>query len=90
MTTGQNTGGTTRRSTHSGQSTYIHELDDWPKCRWDPEAVTGKLERASALVRGMLLATELTVRNLTYSAVASSRIEGENPDPVAIRESIVR
>ena len=79
--------------------TYIHELDDWPNFRWDHEAITQPLVRASrkqaavvgnVYARGLLAATESTVRNLTASAVASSRIEGEDPDPVGIRESIRR
>ena len=78
---------------------YIHELDDWPNFRWDPEAITDSLVRANrrqvevvgdVFALGALAANEATVRNLTDSAVASSRIEGENPDPTAIRDSIAR
>ena len=32
----------------------------------------------------LLAANEAAVRNLTESAVASSRIEGEHPDPLSI------
>ncbi len=39
---------------------------------------------------GTVAAAEVSVQNLTDSAVASSRIEGENPDPNIIRESIRR
>ena len=40
--------------------------------------------------RSLLAVHEAHVQNLINSAVASSQIEGENPDPDAIRESIVR
>ena len=79
--------------------TYIHELDDWPIFRWDPERITDPLVRASrrqaqiienVLAAGLPAAREATVRNLTASAVASSRIEGEYPDPASIGESIRR
>ena len=99
MATEQTTGETTYRSPGRIRPSYIHELDDWPNFRWDPEAITDSLVRANrrqvevvgnVFALGALAANEATVRNLTDSAVASSRIEGENPDPAAIRASIAR
>lgn len=78
---------------------YIHELEDWPNFRWDAEAITTSLLRATRRqteivtnisARSLLAVHEAHVQNLVNSAVASSQIEGENPDPDAIRESIVR
>ena len=77
---------------------YIHELDDWPRFRWDHEAIVQPLTRASHIqeaVAGSLsalgaAADEAIVRNLMNSAVASSRIEGECPDPNAVEASIRR
>ena len=99
MATEQTTGETTYRSPGRTRPSYIHELDDWPNFRWDPEAITSSLIRANrrqvevvgnVFTLGAPAANEATVRNLTDSAVASSRIEGENPDPAAIRDSIAR
>ena len=99
MTTEQTAGETMYRSHGRSRPSYIHELDDWPNFGWDPEAITDSLVRANrrqvevvgnVFVLGALAANEATVRNLTDSAVASSRIEGENPDPAAIRDSIAR
>ena len=99
MTAEKALGDRPRRNLRPGRPTYIHELDDWPNFRWDPEAITKPLVRASrrqtevmgnAFAQGGLVATETSVRNLTDSAVASSRIEGENPDPNSIGASIRR
>ena len=70
--------------------TYMHELDDWPDFRWDPEAIGDNLQRANALARQERALIELTVMNITDSAVASSQIEGEYPDPAAVRAAILR
>ena len=73
-----------------GRPTYIHELEDWPDFHWDEEAVKQPLERVSRRQHEIVsnasnleraAAAETTVRNLTDSAVASSRIEDEYPDP---------
>ena len=69
---------------------YIHELNDWPDFRWNEELIKQPLGLVSRLQKqivadaanmGTTKATETTVRNLTNSAVASSRIEEEYPDP---------
>ena len=81
------------------QPTYIHELDDWPDFRWSEEVIKRPRELVSQLQRqivadasnmGTAKATATTVRNLTNSAVASSRIEEEYPDPNAVRAAIRR
>ena len=78
---------------------YIHELDDWPHFRWSEEVIKRPLELVSQLQKqivadasnmGRTKATETTVRNLTNSAVASSRIEDEYPDPNAVKAAIRR
>ena len=78
---------------------YIHELDDWPEFRWSEEVIMQPLERVSRLQKqvvadasnmGRAKATRTTVRNLTNSAVASSRIEDEYPAPSAVRAAIRR
>ena len=79
--------------------TYIHELDDWPDFLWNEEVIERPLELVSRLQRqivadasnmGKAATTETTVRNLTNSAVASSRIEEEYPDPSAVKAAIRR
>ena len=79
--------------------TYIHELNDWPDFCWSEEVIKQSLERVSRRQRaivahasnmGRAKATETTVRNLTNSAVASSRIEEEYPDPNAVKAAIRR
>lgn len=79
--------------------TYIHELDDWPDFRWSEEVIEQPLGRVSQLLShiladaanmGRAAATQTTVRNLTKSAVASSRIEEEYPNPRAVRAAIRR
>ena len=99
MATENPPGGRSHRNPRPGRPTYIHELHDWPNFRWDSEAITQPLVRASrrqaevvgnVFAQGALAATEASVRNLTDSAVATSRIEGENPDPNSIGASIRR
>ena len=79
--------------------TYIHELNDWPHFRWNEEIIKQPLGLVSRLQQqivadasnmGRAKATETTVRNLTNSAVASSRIEEEYPDPNAVKAAIRR
>ena len=79
--------------------TYIHELDDWPAFLWNEETVADPLVQAktrlaelvgSANILGEKAASELTVHHLTDSAVASSNIENEFPDPNVVRRAITR
>ena len=77
--------------------TYIHELDDWPKFRWSDTKLTNTLIRATRkqgeivgnyFALAMLEDSQRTIDNLAKSAISSSRIEGEHPDPDSIRLSI--
>ena len=83
----------------SSRPTYIHELDDWPNFRWNEEVIEQPLGLVSRQQReivadasnmGPAKATATTIRNLTNSAVASSRIEEEYPDPNAVEAAIRR
>lgn len=78
---------------------YIHELDDWPDFRWSEEVIKRPLVLVSQLQKQIVAdasnmgrdgATRTTVKNLTNSAVASSRIEEEYPNRSAVRTAIRR
>ena len=84
---------------HRGRPTYMHELEEWPNFRWDEEPVTQPLEMAQARLlenvantasMDQVTAAEATVRHLTASAVATSHIENEYPDPRAVEAEIRR
>jgi Fic family protein len=77
----------------------IHELDDWPRFRWD----TGRLAAPLASVRhrqgrligrmealGFDLRQEAVLRTLTSDVVESSEIEGEKLEAEQVRSSIAR
>jgi Fic family protein len=79
--------------------TYIHDLPDWPKFRWDQEALAqqfaavrhrqGRLiGRMEAL--GFPLRREAMLETLTQDVVKSSEIEGEVLDPAQVRSSLAR
>jgi Fic family protein len=78
---------------------YIHELDDWPRFRWD----TNRLAELLASVRhrqgrligrmealGFDLRQEAVLRTLTSDVVKSSEIEGEKLEAEQVRSSIAR
>jgi Fic family protein len=78
---------------------YIHELPDWPRFRWDPEAIATPL----AAVRhhqgrligrmeglGFQLRAEAVLHSLTEEVLKSSEIEGERLDREQVRSSIAR
>src|SRR5262247_27891 len=80
-------------------ATYIHELPDWPKFRWDQ----GRLAERLASVRhrqgrligrmealGFPLRSEAVLQSLTQEIVKSSEIEGEILDQDQVRSSIAR
>ncbi|MGA8013651.1 MAG: Fic family protein [Candidatus Acidiferrales bacterium] len=78
---------------------YIHERRDWPKLRWNSEALAGVLadvrHRQGRLLGqmealGFGLRAEAVLRTLTEDVVKSSEIEGELLDPDAVRSSIAR
>ena len=77
--------------------TYIHELDDWPAFRWNEKTFTDPLVQAKNRLAELVGSTnilsekatsELTVQNLTNSAVASSNMENEFPDPNVVQRAI--
>ena len=99
MTTDNQPGESPVSRTGPSRPTYIHELDDWPASRWNEETVTDPLVQAkyrlaelvgSGNILGEKAASELTVHHLTHSAVASSNIENEFPDPNVVRRAITK
>ena len=78
---------------------YIHQQDDWPRFRWNPEVLaqilarvrhqqgrlTGRME-----MLGFRLREEAVLQTLTQDVVKSSEIEGEELDPGQVRSSIAR
>ncbi|MCB1488391.1 MAG: Fic family protein [Bauldia sp.] len=78
---------------------YIHELEAWPRFRWDQEGLSGKLaavrHRQGRLVGrmeglGFTLRNEAMLRTLTQEVVKSGEIEGELLDADQVRSSIAR
>jgi len=79
--------------------TYIHELPDWPKFRWDQNRLADRLaavrHRQGRLIGrmealGFPLRSEATLENLTQEVLKSSEIEGEILDREQVRSSIAR
>jgi Fic family protein len=79
--------------------TFLHEHPDWPDFRWNArriEAHLGALRHRLGLLLGRLqglalsLRAESTLITLTRDAVATSAIEGELLDPMAVRSSLAR
>lgn len=80
-------------------SLYIHQLPDWPRFRWDREALSAPLtairHRQGRLLGrmenlGFTLRKEAELETLTLDVVKSSEIEGEKLDPEQVRSSIAR
>ena len=80
-------------------NTYIHQLAEWPRFRWDERVLMrllpplrhrqGRLMgRMEAL--GFALHVEAVLRSLTEESLKSSEIEGEFLDPAQVRSSIAR
>ena len=79
--------------------TYIHQLGDWPRYRWDDRRLAAALAAARHL-QGRLLGrmeafgfdvrTEAVLRTLTEDVVESSEIEGETLDANQVRSSVAR
>jgi Fic family protein len=78
---------------------YIHQLQDWPKLRWNQETLSAPL--ASVRLRqGRLIGRmeslgfpqqdEAMLNSLTLDVLKSSEIEGELLDPGQVRSSIAR
>jgi Fic family protein len=80
-------------------STYIHERPDWPKFRWDQQALAEQLaavrHRQGRLIGrmealGFPLRNEAILQILTQDVLKSSEIEGEILDAEQVRSSIAR
>jgi Fic family protein len=80
-------------------SPYIHELDDWPKFRWNHEALATPLTAArhkqgrlsghmEAL--GFSISEEAVLRTLTEDVLKTSEIEGEKLDADQVRSSLAQ
>jgi Fic family protein len=79
--------------------TYIHELPDWPRFRWDHDALAS-LQAAVRLRQGQLIGRmhalgfaeqeEAVLTTLTQDVLKSSEIEGEILDKDQVRSSIAR
>jgi Fic family protein len=78
---------------------YIHELPDWPRFRWNHEALTTPLTAArhkqgrltghmEAL--GFTIKEEAALRTLTEDVLKTSEIEGEKLDADQVRSSLAR
>ena len=79
--------------------TFIHELPEWPKFRWDDEALITSLSdvrhRQGRLIGrmemlGFDLQAEASLNSLTEEIVKSSEIEGEILDRDQVRSSLAR
>ena len=78
---------------------YIHQLPDWPKFRWDQEALAAPLadirHRQGRLLGrmesiGFSLRKEAELETLTLDVLKSSEIEGEELPADQVRSSIAR
>jgi Fic family protein len=80
-------------------ATYIHELPDWPKFRWDEGRLSAPLATARHLqgrlvgrmeALGFKVREEAVLRTLTEDVLKSSEIEGEKLDADQVRSSVAR
>ena len=80
-------------------TTYIHQLPDWPRFRWDQEVLAGLLgdiryRQGRLLGRmeslGFSLRKEAELETLTLDVLKSSEIEGERLPAEQVRSSIAR
>jgi Fic family protein len=78
---------------------YIHELNDWPRVRWDTDRLAEPLasvrHRQGRLIGrmeslGFSLRQEAVLRTLTADVLKSSEIEGEKLEADQVRSSIAR
>lgn len=77
----------------------IHQLSDWPRFRWDHEALAGPLAevrywQGRLLGRmesvGFMLQKEAELETLTLEVLKSSEIEGEELNAAQVRSLIAR
>src|SRR5919106_1960715 len=80
-------------------ATYIHELSDWPKFRWDDRRLATALATARHIqgrligqmeALGFKVKEEAVLRTLTDDVLKSSEIEGEKLDANQVRSSVAR
>jgi len=78
---------------------FIYQLPDWPRFRWDQEALAAHLaeirHRQGRLLGrmeglGFSLQKEAELETLTLDVLKSSEIEGESLNPDQVRSSIAR
>jgi Fic family protein len=78
---------------------YIHELPDWPRLRWNGDALAAPLaavrHRQGRLIGhmealGFNLRQEAVLKTLTDDVLKSSEIEGKKLDSEQVRSSIAR
>ena len=78
---------------------YIYQREQWPKFRWDPEHLAGRLGTVRHLQGrligrmerlGFQLQAEATLQSLTEEVLKSSEIEGEVLNKDQVRSSIAR
>jgi Fic family protein len=78
---------------------YIHDLHDWPRFRWNHEAVAAPLAAArhkqgrligQMEALGFTVKEEAVLRTLTEDVVKTSEIEGEKLDADQVRSSLAR
>ena len=78
---------------------YIYQREQWPKFRWDPERLAGRLGAVRHLQGrligrmerlGFRLQAEATLQSLTEEVLKSSEIEGEVLNKDQVRSSIAR
>jgi Fic family protein len=79
--------------------TYIHELSDWPRFRWDNGRLAAPLAAARHLqgrlvgqmeALGFKVREEAVLSTLTEDVLKSSEIEGEKLDAGQVRSSVAR
>ena len=80
-------------------ATYIHELPEWPRFRWDHQLLAAPLagarHRQGRLIGqmeglGFRLKEEALLRTLTDDVLKTSEIEGEQLDADQVRSSLAR
>ncbi len=80
-------------------ATYIYELPDWPKFRWDDRRLAAPLSATRHLqgrlvgqmeALGFRIREEAVLRTLTEDVLTSSEIEGDMLDAGQVRSSVAR
>lgn len=86
-------------TTSRKHSVYIWQIEDWPKFRWNHEALLEPMSRLSRLhgllngrmsMLGFNEKSRSLLSNMTDDLVSSSEIEGVSLNPNSVRSSIAR